>query len=43
LVLACPVWYPNLSGNGRERLLSLADTILEAERFEPTMAEAVFA
>lgn len=42
LVLACPVWYPNLSGVDRGRLLSLAEAALNVERFEPEMAEAVF-
>ena len=43
LVLACPVWYPNLSAAARARLLSFADAVLAAERFDPSMAEAVFA
>lgn len=42
LVLACPVWYPNLAAGARERLLSFAEAILAAERFDPGMAEAVF-
>jgi hypothetical protein len=42
LVLACPVWYPNLSAASRERLLALAEAALKAQRFEPEMAEDVF-
>jgi len=42
LVLACPVWYPNQSAAARERLLSLVDSALGRERFEPELAEAVF-
>jgi hypothetical protein len=42
LVLACPVWYPNLSANARGRLLGLADAALSADRFDPKLAEAVF-
>jgi hypothetical protein len=42
LVLACPVWYPNLTASARERLLALADAALAAERFDPRLAEAVF-
>jgi streptomycin 6-kinase len=42
LVLACPVWYPNLPEAARERLLQLAESALEAEQFDPALAEAVF-
>lgn len=42
LVVACPLWYPNLSGASRARLLSFAEAALEAERFEPELSEAVF-
>jgi Phosphotransferase enzyme family len=42
LVLGCPVWYPNLSGTARGRLLRLAEAALEVDRFDPEMAEAVF-
>lgn len=42
LVLACPAWYPNLSGDARERLLSFASAALLAERFEPELAEGLF-
>jgi hypothetical protein len=42
LVLACPVWYPNLSAEARHRLLGLARAALRAERFDPKLAEKVF-
>jgi hypothetical protein len=42
LVLACPVWYPNLSDHARERLLQFAESALAADRFDPNLAEAVF-
>jgi hypothetical protein len=42
LVLACPVWYPNLATEARERLLAFAEAGLRAERFDPQLAEAVF-
>ncbi len=42
LVLACPVWYPNLSSVARARLLSLAEVALDSDRFDPEMADAVF-
>ncbi|MDF3071100.1 MAG: hypothetical protein K0R38_6701 [Polyangiaceae bacterium] len=42
LVLACPVWYPELTDSARGRLLQLAELALEAERFAPTLADAVF-
>ncbi|HEY6077260.1 MAG TPA: aminoglycoside phosphotransferase family protein [Polyangiaceae bacterium] len=42
LVLACPVWYPNLSADARGRLLRLAEAALDAERFDPDLAEQVF-
>jgi len=41
LVLACPVWYPNQSAAARRRLLTLAEAALDAERFEPNLAEKV--
>ncbi|HVJ17134.1 MAG TPA: aminoglycoside phosphotransferase family protein [Polyangiaceae bacterium] len=43
LVLCCPAWYPHLSGNARERLFALANAALLAERFDPELAERVFA
>ncbi len=42
LVLACPVWYPNLSGEARGRLLGLAESALERDCFDPELAEGVF-
>lgn len=42
LVLACPVWYPNLAPQTRERLLGLAECALSAESFVPELAEEVF-
>jgi aminoglycoside phosphotransferase (APT) family kinase protein len=42
LVLACPVWYPNLSAESRGRLLALAEAALQVERFDPQLAEEVF-
>lgn len=42
LVLACPVWYPNLSAPARDRLLQLAESALQADRFDPALAEEVF-
>lgn len=42
LVLACPVWYPNLSTLARERLLQFAESALEADCFVPAAADAVF-
>jgi hypothetical protein len=42
LVLACPVWYPNLPHAARERLLEFAESVLLADCFAPTLAEAVF-
>jgi hypothetical protein len=42
LVLACPVWYPHLRAESRQRLLAFAEAALRAERFDPSFAEAVF-
>jgi Ser/Thr protein kinase RdoA (MazF antagonist) len=42
LVLACPVWYPNLPASARDRLLGLAEAALAAQRFSPDLADAVF-
>lgn len=42
LVLACPVWYPNLPEPAREALLQFAESALAAERFDPALADAVF-
>jgi hypothetical protein len=43
LVIANPAWYPHVTGQVRNRLLSFIETALDAERFEPEQAEAVFA
>ncbi len=42
LVLACPVWYPNLSNSARDRLLSFIELTLGQERFDPSLADRVF-
>ena len=42
LVLACPIWYPNLPKAARERLLQFAESALKADCFIPTSADAVF-
>lgn len=34
LVLASPLWYPDLAASGRERLLSFVERALAAERFD---------
>jgi len=43
LVLACPVWYPNLPASARDRLLWLAEAALAAPRFTPELGDGVFA
>jgi aminoglycoside phosphotransferase (APT) family kinase protein len=35
LVLASPVWYPNLDGSVREALFHFIERVLETERFDP--------
>ncbi len=35
LVVASPVWYPSLSADERDRLLSFAEVALDAESFDP--------
>ncbi len=42
LVVASPRFYPNLSAQGRDRVLRLAEVALEAPRLEPRMAEELF-
>jgi aminoglycoside phosphotransferase (APT) family kinase protein len=42
LVLASPLWYPKLSDEARARLLTFVETILDTERFSPTLAETMF-
>ena len=39
LVLASPVWYPAVSAEGRDRILSFAEAALDAPSFEPGMAD----
>ncbi len=43
LVVANPVWYPAVEADARDRVLGLIERTLEAERFDPEFAEAVFA
>lgn len=42
LVVACPRFYPELSGAARDALLGLAERALEAAVFDPALAEALF-
>jgi len=42
LVLACPAWYPNQTVTARQRLFSFAEAALDADCFDPEMADAVF-
>src|SRR6185503_17914269 len=42
LVLASPRFYPALAPEARDRLLGFAERSLDAERFEPDSAEALF-
>ncbi len=37
LVMASPVWYPNLSNTVRLKLLSFIRAVLEADRFDPNL------
>jgi aminoglycoside phosphotransferase (APT) family kinase protein len=41
LVIANPRWYPGLSADGRDRLLSWVERVLDAPRFEPAGADEV--
>jgi hypothetical protein len=43
LVVANPVWYPDVAPDARDRVLALIERALDAERFDPAMAEQVFA
>lgn len=43
LVLASPLWYPNLRAGTRERLLRLAERLLEGAPFRPEGIEEVLA
>jgi hypothetical protein len=42
LVLANPVWYPNLTSSARARLLDFIEAALLQPRFKPELAETVF-
>ncbi|MEP7051870.1 MAG: aminoglycoside phosphotransferase family protein [Pseudomonadota bacterium] len=42
LVLASPVWYPNVSDASRTRLLDFVERALEQTQFSPELAESVF-
>jgi hypothetical protein len=42
LVLANPVWYPNVAEAARSRLLDFVEQALGQERFDPELADAVF-
>jgi hypothetical protein len=42
LVLASPKWYPDLSAEDRNRMLSFVEHVLSAPRFSPNMADAFF-
>jgi aminoglycoside phosphotransferase (APT) family kinase protein len=43
LVVCNPVWYPRVDGAARDRVLQLIERTLEAPRFDPDFAEALFA
>lgn len=43
LVVANPVFYPQLSERGRHLILRLAETVLEDDRLDPSVAEELFA
>jgi hypothetical protein len=43
LVLASPRFYPHLSARARDAILSFAERALDAPRFDPDSAEALFA
>ncbi|MCA9620400.1 MAG: phosphotransferase [Myxococcales bacterium] len=42
LVVASPVWYPDLAADHRDRLLALAEAVLAAPRFDLAMVERIF-
>jgi hypothetical protein len=42
LVLANPVWYPNVTSSARSRLLDFVEQALRQHRFDPDLADAVF-
>ncbi|MES1177866.1 MAG: phosphotransferase [Myxococcales bacterium] len=43
LVLANPVWYPDVAAEHRVRLFDFVDLTLASERFDPELAQRVFA
>lgn len=43
LVICNPLWYPALSAQARDRMLSLIEVVLSSERFDLGMADEVFA
>ncbi|MEZ4224338.1 MAG: aminoglycoside phosphotransferase family protein [Polyangiaceae bacterium] len=43
LVICNPLWYPALSGSARDKMLRLIEHVLRSERFDPAMADEVFA
>ncbi|MCC6751112.1 MAG: aminoglycoside phosphotransferase family protein [Deltaproteobacteria bacterium] len=42
LVLACPLWYPEVSPASRQRVLRFAERLLAGEPFDPACPEALF-
>lgn len=42
LVVCCPRFYPQLTAGARDRLLGLAERALDAERFDPAVADGLF-
>jgi aminoglycoside phosphotransferase (APT) family kinase protein len=42
LVVANPVWYPEVEAQARDRVLALIERTLDAERFDPSFAEELF-
>ena len=42
LVLASPVWYPDLAVADRERILGFVEAALARPRFSPSLAEEFF-
>ncbi|MBI2372756.1 MAG: aminoglycoside phosphotransferase family protein [Deltaproteobacteria bacterium] len=42
LVVANPMWYPHVSPDSRDRVLRFVERALDADRFDPGMADEVF-
>jgi aminoglycoside phosphotransferase (APT) family kinase protein len=42
LVMANPTWYPHVTADSRDRLLTLIEETLEQDRFDPALAETIF-